>query len=82
MNAIQAIYAINKALAAKLMDKELSQESAIEFVKRGIVDSWLRGWVDFPTEKELQEKFTRKTIRGVALKAVKQTPKSKDVKAS
>jgi len=53
LNAIQAIYGINKTLAITLMNSDLSAENAIDLVKRAIIVSWMRGWVDFPSEKDL-----------------------------
>lgn len=63
LNAIQAIYSINKTLAITLMNSDLSAENAIDLVKRAIIDSWMRGWVDFPSEKELSINKPNREIR-------------------
>ena len=55
LKAIQAIYAVDKAIAIELMNPKLSIKDAVELLKKGFTDGFIRGWIDTLPEKKRDE---------------------------
>lgn len=55
LKAIQALYEIDNGLAIALMNPDLSMKDAVKRIKQGIVDAYLRGWIDMLPENQVHK---------------------------